>query len=503
MTQMGLFRRARLGIVAMLLSGGFFIAGCIHIPDSRSLEKHVAPAANMPWKPPVDISGESTPDESAVDIPENLLKPGIKWKLMDIIEVALRNNPETRQTWYEARSAAADWLSRRGDKYPEVYASAATTRLENLTSITRTSPSNTGFTSSIELTWLLFDFGGRDASIEEKRRTLLAADFSHNAAVQDQVFLVIETYFEYANARALEKSLATSMEEASTNLDAAEERHRNGLATIADVLQAKTALSQAKLNYETERGLVKTIRGALATAMGIPANTRCEIEELPMNPPVDLVSKTVEDYIKKAEANRPDLAAQRNRVEASMAHVKVSRSELCPSLSFRNTIGSTYNDLDSRFKADNSAALQVNIPLWDGHSRRYNLLKAEQDAETQKAKLQALRQDIILQVWSSYYMLQTSIQRVRTSNDLLESATSSYEVALGRYKEGVGGLLDLLSAQSTLMNARAQQVSAQADWYIAFSRLARDTGQLWTDNPEDNRGLLDTFPTATIEEHHQ
>lgn len=503
MDQNGLFCRIRLGIVAVSISGGFFISGCAQPLHNKSFQEYVPPSASSPWKPSDDITIAASTDYPPVDVPEGLLTQGTKWKLTDIIEVALRNSPDTRQTWYAARSAAADWLSSKGEKYPEINATAGITRLDNLTSARRTGPANSSLTSSVGLTWLLFDFGGRDASIEEKRRTLIAADFSHNAAIQDQVFTVIEAYFEYANAKALEKSLETSMEEASTNLDAAEERHRNGLATIADVLQAKTLLSQALLNLENTKGLVKTIRGALATAMGIPANTPYDIEDLPMAPPVNRVSETVEEYIQKAEINRPDLAAQRNRVEASRAHIKVSKSEMYPSLSFGDTLGSTYSDLDSLFKSDNSALLQIKIPIWDGNSRRYNLLKSEQDVENQKAKLQALRQNIILQVWSSYYALQTSTQRVKAGNDLLESATRSYEVALGRYKEGVGGLLDLLSSQSLLMNARAQQISAQSDWYISFSHLVRDTGILWSDNQDDNKELLGTFPTAIIEEQHK
>ena len=503
MDQTELIRWVRPGIFVLLISGVFFISGCVHPSYNEHIQEYVAPSSDSLWKPTDDITVSSSPDYQPVDIPENLRNQETNWNLTDIIEVALRNNPDTRQTWYAARSAAADWLSSKGDKYPEINLSAGVTRTDNLTSVKRVSPSNTGLSSSVGLTWLLFDFGGRDASIEEKRRTLFAADFSHNAAIQDQVFIVIEAYFEYANAKALEKALETSMKEASTNLDVAEERHRNGLSTIADVLLAKTSFSQALLNLENAKGRVKTIRGALATAMGVPVNTPYDIADLPMNPPVDNMAAAVEDYIKKAETNRPDLAAQRNRLEASMAHTKMSRSELYPSLSFGDTLGSIYSDLDSQFKADNSAMLQLKIPVWDGHSRRYNLLKSEQDAENQKAKLQSLRQNVILQVWSSYYSLQTSVQRVKAGNDLLESATRAYEVALGRYKEGVGALLDMLSAQSLLMNARAQQISAQSDWYISFSRLARDTGMLWSEDKEDNMDLLGKFPTAIIEDKHQ
>jgi outer membrane protein len=51
-------------------------------------------------------------------------------------------------------------------------------------------------------------------------------------------------------------------------------------------------------------------------------------------------------------------------------------------------------------------------------------------------------------------------------------------VALGRYKAGVGSILDLLSAQSALESARAQRVQATADWYVSLAALARDTGTL-------------------------
>lgn len=484
--------------MVLIISGGILLSGCIHPFTKASLDEYVAPSPGSSWRPVDEITAQ--PENIPADIPGDLIKQGANWRLSDIIDVALRNSPDTKATWYAARSAAADMMITKGDRYPEITGSIGASRLDNITSERRMGPSNTGISSSLGLTWLLFDFGGRAASIEEKRRTLIAVDFTHNAAIQDQVFNVIEAYFTYANAKALEKALETSKKEASTALDAANERHMNGLATIADVLQAKTSLSQAVLNLENAKGSVKTIRGALATAMGIPANTPYDIEDIPMNPPVESMVTAVDDYIKMAEANSPDLAAQRNRAEASMAHTEVSRSEIYPSLSLGNTVTSAYSDLDSEFKADNSASLQLKIPIWDGSIRRNRLLKSEQDALTQKAKLQSLRQSIILQVWSSFFALQTSVERLKAVNDLMASATSSYEVALGRYKEGVGELLDMLSAQSTLMNARAQQISAQSDWYISFSQLARNTGMLWSDNQEQNMKLLDRFPAATIEE---
>jgi outer membrane protein TolC len=65
-----------------------------------------------------------------------------------------------------------------------------------------------------------------------------------------------------------------------------------------------------------------------------------------------------------------------------------------------------------------------------------------------------------------------------TSKDLLASATESEAVALGRYTEGVGTLLDLLNAQSALAAARAQEIGARSDWFSSAAKLLYSTGGL-------------------------
>jgi outer membrane protein TolC len=83
-----------------------------------------------------------------------------------------------------------------------------------------------------------------------------------------------------------------------------------------------------------------------------------------------------------------------------------------------------------------------------------------------------------VQVFASYAALSTSTQRVSAGNDLLASATQSADVALGRYREGVGTIVDVLLAQSALATARAEQIQARWEWQTALAQLAHDTGSL-------------------------
>ncbi len=89
-----------------------------------------------------------------------------------------------------------------------------------------------------------------------------------------------------------------------------------------------------------------------------------------------------------------------------------------------------------------------------------------------------LDRSVELQVWTSYYGLKTSEQEIVTAKDLLASAEASYDVALGRYKEGVGSILDLLAAQSVLADGRVQLVRARSDWFLALVQFTHDTGTL-------------------------
>jgi outer membrane protein TolC len=93
-------------------------------------------------------------------------------------------------------------------------------------------------------------------------------------------------------------------------------------------------------------------------------------------------------------------------------------------------------------------------------------------------RARGLEQSVIYAGFVAHSDFQTATERLATSADLLASASESERVAAGRYREGVGSVLDLLSAQRALAAARAQAIGARLDWYTALARLAHDIGSL-------------------------
>ena len=60
----------------------------------------------------------------------------------------------------------------------------------------------------------------------------------------------------------------------------------------------------------------------------------------------------------------------------------------------------------------------------------------------------------------------------------MQSAKASYELSMGKYKAGVGTILDLLSTQSSLSSAKQQYVQALYNWHITKATLAKNLGEL-------------------------
>lgn len=451
------------------------LAACSSLaPDGLTAPAPVPAAAETP----VELTPPVVPPAVPPALPAHLLEPGTTFTLADIVDVALRNNPATRASYLEAVAAAANLGSKRAAYYPRADLSVSATRSQQTAFGGQFDILQTTYGPTVDLSWLVFDLGGRAADAEDARLAVLTADWAHTATVQDVILAVQQSFVEYLNAKAQLAAARAAVAEADLALTASETRHDAGVATIAEVLQARTARSQAQLAVDTETGRVMVLRGALATAMGLPANLPFDVGELPAELPLDTTSQSIEELIAAARAARPDLAAARLEAERSTVHIRSVRADGRPSLVASATAGrayyspSTYADYGDSW----SARLLLNVPLFTGFETRHDVERATAAAAAAAARAESLEQQVILQVWTSYYGLQTATQLVRTSSDLVASAEQSEQVALGRYREGVGTILDLLAAQAALADARAQHITARSSWIYALAQLARDTG---------------------------
>jgi outer membrane protein TolC len=248
------------------------------------------------------------------------------------------------------------------------------------------------------------------------------------------------------------------------------------------VLQARTELAQARLQLVTLEGTLLSSRATLAAAMGLPANTRFEVPSISTCDSVAKVAASVDTLINRAITTRPDLAQARASAAQFAALIRVARSAGYPSLTL-SSIQSVTRSVEGASSANGlnaSLVLGLQIPIFNGYSRQYDVRTAQSQYQAALARVTSTQQQITVQVFTSYAALQTAGQRLFASADLLSAAAQSAEVAAGRYREGVGTIVDVLLARSALDSARAEDIQARWEWQTALAQLAHDVGSLDT-----------------------
>lgn len=411
----------------------------------------------------------------------------IDWTLADLIDFALETGYTTRASWNDAKAASAAFHSEQSAYYPEVNLLAEIARAKGSAVGGRFTFQQDTFQPAALIHYVLYDFGKRRSDVDEARKLLLSADFRHNAAVEDLILEVQQAYYAYIGSKSLLQAQEVSVESARTALDAAKQRHDAGLATIADVLQAQTAFSQAQFAAATTRGQIQILRGTLAIAIGIPpVKAKFEVvDELPKDLPLDAISKEVFTMISEGFARRPDLAATRSEVLAAEAHAKSLQADRFPTIEFDSNLNRLFYISPNGRSNNYTASLSISFPLFDGFKRKYDAAEARAQAEALKARATSEQQQVGLQIWTSYFQLTTTAERIKATRDIFDSAQQSYEVASGRYKEGVGSILDVLAAQTALASARAQDVQTRTEWFLALASLNRNIGTLGY--PDENK----------------
>jgi outer membrane protein TolC len=438
-----------------------FLVFCInsHVYAAETADPLGMDAA-LPLKPSLRIG-------AAVGDPCNGLMQGHALDLPEVVNLALCNNPQTREAWASAKVQTAQLGLSRANYLPSASINA---------SGSRSSPGVNQHSIGITLSYLLYDFGARAANLENARQLLTAASATQDGTVQ-RVFLSAVQAFYQTQAMTAALDAATASERAAQQSHAAAEaRYLAGAATPADKLQARTAWSQAILGRITAAGNLKKTQGVLANAMGLDANQAVALANSDSTIGNDGFERDVGLLIEQAKRLRPDLQAAEAQVKAAEASAEAARAAGKPSVSL--AASSTQNSSGGINSHGASLGVNVSVPLFGGYAPTYRVRAAEAQVEARQAQAERLRSQVALEVWTAYQNLVTATQTLRTSADLLNSAEQSERMASGRYKAGVGTMLDVLNAQSSLASAHQQRIQSVLDWNISRATLAQSMGNL-------------------------
>src|SRR3984957_16784572 len=441
-----------------------------------------APASpSQPWQGnPI-----ATPPRS---IPAFAPDPTKTYNLPELINIAEQNNPDTRVAWETAKARAADLGISKATLYPTVAAAAVaeTARNKLLFYPGYIRPTLDSFSPALEMDYTIFDFGRRLDEIAISRSNLLAANLLFNDTHRKVIYGVMAAYYRVLNAKGQEDVAEANLKNAQTVQQDAEARLQLGLATLPDVLEARSAAAQADYDLQAAIGASEIAHGDLATSLGVSPVHPLQVESIQgLSIPQDL-TVTVEASIDKALVQRPDLMQRVAELRAAQAEVKAAKTAYLPTLSLSGIAGLTKNYAEQDqspglYSANQefwNAHFSLTWTLFDGFAREQRLARARAEQKQAAADIDAMRDQVENQVWSAYSTARTALRQQKAAAALLEAASSSYEAALQSYNFGVRSQIDVVSAQRALAGARTADVNARTQLLTGVAALAFQTGDL-------------------------
>jgi len=130
-----------------------------------------------------------------------------------------------------------------------------------------------------------------------------------------------------------------------------------------------------------------------------------------------------------------------------------------------------------------AATLGIEWRIWDGGARKNDLAIVQSKRREAQDSMTELRDQATREVWTAYIAFRSAVKQEQAAEALLESASTSYSASLDAYQYGVKNLVDVLTAEKQLAQARLSGVSARSQLLLDAVDLEFVTGNLLRSQP--------------------
>jgi len=433
------------------------------------------------------------------------INPRKIYGLAELIDIAERNNPDTRVAWERARQAAAAVGLSESAYYPFLVASAAAgydrafipfpTLAVDPTHPSLSNVRITGggslvteakvYRGELNAKWLLLDFGERSAVVATAREQLMMANVGFNGTHQKIVFQVTERFYQLGTAHQKVLVSQSALEAAQTVEQAVQARVDNGLATKPELLQAQQQSAQTAFDVEATTGADSDARVALVESIGLLPTVPLKVADLGQRSTSEQANGSVDELIARALSQRPDLVAKLANVHAKEDGIRKVRAEYYPKVAIDAHVTETELDVsiaNSPFFGDHRPTygvfLTASVPIFDGFARDRQMDMAKAELRAAENELAGARDSAVRDVWKAYTDFKTALRKQDSATKLVTASQNAFDSVLESYKQGLSTYPEIVSAQRNLASARSVSHDTQAAIFTSATELALSTGDL-------------------------
>jgi outer membrane protein len=428
-------------------------------------------------------------------------EPPPRLTLPQAIAIALERSPLLKAGRYEVEAAGAGVDRARAGFLPKVDVSEGFARSDNpvfafssklnqgrftssdfdVSTLNHPDPIN-NFRSAVTLSQPLFTGG----------KTLIAYDrakLDHGATrhrlerrQQEVIFQTARAYYEVLLAEAELEVVQAGLRAAEANRALARDRFGVGLVVESDILSADVRLAGLKEQEIVALNAVELARAGLNEVMGRPLDEALQvttqvIERSPTN-------EEPEDLGARALMKRPDYLGLGLEEQARARGIDAARAELFPTVSA--TASYEVNNLEVVAKGQDSwfVGLMFRWNIFNGFGDKAGIAEARARLAETRAVRDGMSSRIRLEVKDAFLRLRAATGRIGVARSAVAQAEDSLRIVKDRYDAGLTTIVNLLSTEAALTEARARLTRAVYDRNVAGARLELALGTIGKDSFE-------------------
>jgi NodT family efflux transporter outer membrane factor (OMF) lipoprotein len=401
-------------------------------------------------------------------------------QLNGLVARALQNNPSLKLA--QARLARAQAVT-------EVADAATLPQLNGQVDLTRQKYTSNGAvpaplagsiresgTAQLSASWEIDFFGKYSSALEAALGSARAAQADADAARVLLASHVARSYFQLARTQEQLTVARRTLAQRQETLALVQDRVNAGLDTQLELHQSEGGLPEARLQIETlqeQLALGRNALGALigqpdaALALFPPALPAIKSVAMPTRLPADLLGR------------RADIAAARWRVEAASQDVANAKTQFYPNINLVAFAGFSSIGLGRLFETGSQqwgVGPALRLPIFDAGRLRANLRGKTADLDGAVESYNAAVIDAVRDVADQVASAQAITRQQAEQRAAQNAAEGAYDIAVQRYKAGLGNYLHVLTAETSVLNQRRLAVDLAARALDTQVGLARALG---------------------------
>jgi len=322
---------------------------------------------------------------------------------------------------------------------------------------------------------LIYDFGQTTGKWNAAKATLQSQEENERNFGVQVAFNLRSAYFTAAAARALVKVAEDTLRNQEAHLKQTQGFVEAGTHPEIDLAQARTDRANAKVQLINAQVAYDTDKALLNQTMGVERGTEYEVAD----PPAESVpgeDDSTDAILPVALKARPDLLSLARQIEAQELVTKSIKGSYAPSLGVSTSLSDGGADLGT-LAWNWSATLGLTWQLFGGGITDAQMREARANTAVLRAQYDLQRQQVRADVEQARLGVRAAKATIEATHEAAVNARVRLGLAEGRYRAGIGSMIELGDSQVALTAASAQEIQAVFNLATARAKLLQALGQ--------------------------